>query len=62
MDHSDQERSAAVRGAGDMPRNDSPAPDPMTYATPRWVKVFGTIVTIVVLLFVFLRFTVFREH
>ncbi len=36
--------------------------DAMPYRTPRWVKVFGSIVTVVVLLFVILRFTVFRDH
>jgi hypothetical protein len=30
--------------------------------TPRWVKVFGTIVTVVILLFIILRFTVFAGH
>jgi hypothetical protein len=34
----------------------------MTYSTPLWVKVFGAIVTLVILLFVALRFTMFGHH
>ncbi len=48
--------------ADDMRRQDPPAPDSIPYATPLWVKVFGTIVSVVILLFIILRFTVFADH
>jgi hypothetical protein len=39
--------------------NGRPTPEFEPYVTPRWVKVFGTVMTIVILSFVILRFTVF---
>jgi hypothetical protein len=36
--------------------------DPTPYATPRRVKVFGTVVAVVILLFIILRFTIFANH
>lgn len=46
----------------DLRPHNPPSQDSASYATPHWVKVFGTIVTVVILLFIILRFTVFRNH
>jgi len=44
----------------DPPRHDpTDESDSMSYATPRWAKVFGITMAVVILLFVVLRFTVF---
>jgi hypothetical protein len=54
-----------ARGAGDTTGDDTgddtgERPDrEATTGPPRWVKVFGTIAVVVVVLFVILRFTVF---
>ena len=42
--------------------NSRPMRDSEPYVTPHWVKVFGTVMSIVILSFVILRFTVFSGH
>jgi hypothetical protein len=58
----------SVKTASEMTHMTNPSHDQpparrvMPPATPRWVRVFGAVVILVLLLFVALRFTIFRNH
>ncbi len=54
----EQRTSLSPQGRG----GDNSAGPSAAYMTPRWLKVFGTVITVVILSFVILRFTVFSGH